>query len=123
MQEAQSLKEQTQMLASIAISHNGTASNKVMLKKLGTSKVVYKYVRYLFDFDCTAIDLQDKIDIEHLVYLTASVHLKIDDNLCVIIVKGVGGYKKVLTQLNATTITLLGNVLTLDSPTCHMELR
>lgn len=123
MHKPQELQEQVKMLASIAIAHNGTASNNKIAKRVGDSRVMYRYVRYLFDFQCTAINLYDKVNPEHLYYVTADMHLKIDDNLLAIVVKGIGGYKKVITQMNATTITIVDDVLTLASPTCMMELR
>lgn len=123
MHEPQELKEQVKMLASIAIANNGTASNKFMAKRLGESKITYRYVRYVFDFICDTVSLCDKVNPESLFFLTAEIHLKIDDNLLVIVVKGRGGYKKILTQMNVTEISVLNNVLTLSSPTCTMELK
>ena len=120
--EIQDVQEQMRMLASVAIANDGTASNSRKSKKVGRStNIKYRYTQHLFDFTCKSICLKDKQEMDCLRFLNADVHIKIDDNLLVVTVVGRGGRMKVLSQLNATTITLEEGNLSLDSPSMYME--
>lgn len=114
---SQNLKQQTQLLATIAMQFNGTSKNSRITKRIATIK--YQYTKYWFDFSAP-IYLEDKTEKDKLSAY-ATVEMRIDDNLLVITANTKCGRMKVLTQMNVTTIDLQQGRLIIDSPTCHME--
>ena len=114
----QTIKQQTENLALVALLHNGTSKNAKITKHV-SQQVKYQYIKYWFDFSAH-IKLEDKEERDKLSAF-ADVQLRIDDNLLVITVQSRCGRMKVLTQLNVTSIEFTNNRFVLDSPTCYME--
>jgi len=113
----QSLKEQTELLALVALAHKGSSKNARITKRISTIR--YSYTKYWFDFSARVL-LLDKQEKDKSV-VEATVEMRIDDNLLVVTITSRAGRQKVLTQMNITTVTMLDTMLTIDSPTMYME--
>jgi len=108
----------------VAIQNDGNSTNKMVNKTIHNLNRTYRYTQYLFDFKCVSIELWDKAQDEHLLFLCCPIHIRIEDN-CIILTctSRMAGKKTVLTQFVSTEMQYTRGTLTIESDTIKVVIK